>query len=179
MSIFRQFWLAIVGLTILAFAGSFVVSLYTARGYIEQQLYMKNTDNATALALVLSQLPDKDPITVELLISSQFDTGHYQEITLFDPRHQVLQERHYTGTETGAPDWFVKLFPIQAAPGTALVQDGWKQYGSLKLVSHSRFAYKELWKGVEQLATCLSLPGSRPGCWARFCCASCSAHSTG
>lgn len=163
MSIYRQFWLAIVGLTILAFAGSFVVSLYTARGYIEQQLYMKNVDNAASLALVLSQLPDKDPITVELLVSSQFDTGHYQDIVLTDPRHQVLIERHYTGTEMGAPAWFVRLFPIQAEAGTALVQDGWKQYGSIKLVSHSRFAYKELWDGMARLAMWFLLAGIAAG----------------
>ncbi|MFA5083138.1 MAG: LapD/MoxY N-terminal periplasmic domain-containing protein, partial [Hydrogenophilaceae bacterium] len=163
MSIYRQFWLAIVGLTILAFAGSFVVSLYTARGYIEQQLYIKNVDNAASLALVLSQLPDKDPVMVELMISSQFDTGHYQEIVLTDPRHQVMIERHFTGDTTGAPAWFVRMFPIKAAAGTALVQDGWKQYGSIKLVSHSRFAYQELWSGVQHLAAWFLLAGALTG----------------
>ncbi|NTV94099.1 MAG: EAL domain-containing protein [Thiobacillus sp.] len=159
MSIYRQFWLASIGLTVLAFLGSFVVSLYTARAYIEQQLYMKNVDNAASLALVLSQLPDKDPVMVELMISSQFDTGHYQEITLTDPKHQVLIERHYAGEATGAPAWFVRLFPIQAAAGTALVQDGWKQYGSIRLVSHNRFAYTELWAGVQRLAAWFMLAG--------------------
>lgn len=163
MSIYRQFWLAIIGLTALAFAGSFVVSLYTARAYIEQQLYMKNVDNAGALALVLSQLPDKDPVTVELIISSQFDTGHYQEIVLTDPQHKVLLERHYAGDQTGAPAWFVRMFPIKAEAGTALVQDGWKQYGSIRLVSHNRFAYRELWNGVRTLATWFLVAGVLAG----------------
>ncbi|TCJ13913.1 EAL domain-containing protein [Parasulfuritortus cantonensis] len=163
MSIYRQFWLAIIGLTVLAFAGSFVVSLFTARNYIEQQLYMKNVDNAASLALVLSQLPDKDPVMVELMISSQFDTGHYQEIVLTDPKHQVLVERHYAGDASGAPAWFVRMFPINAAPGTALVQDGWKQYGSIRLVSHSRFAYQALWHGVERLAAWFLLAGGLAG----------------
>lgn len=152
MSIYRQFWLAIIGLTALAFVGSFVVSLFTARAYIEQQLFMKNVDNASSLALVLSQMPDKDPVTVELLISSQFDTGHYQEILLTDPNHQAMAERRYAGSEIGAPDWFVKLFPIQAAAGIAQVQDGWRQFGTLKVVSHTRFAYAELWRGSSRLA---------------------------
>lgn len=163
MSIYRQFWLAIIGLTVLAFAGSFVVSLYTARAYIEQQLYMKNVDNAASLALVLSQLPDKDPVTVELMIASQFDTGHYQEIVLTDPRHQLILERHYTGQEAGAPAWFVNLFPIQAAAGTALVQDGWRQYGAVRLVSHSRFAYRELWSGGQRLALWFLVAGAAAG----------------
>lgn len=159
MSIYRQFWLASIGLTLLAFLGSFVVSLFTAKAYIEQQLYMKNVDNAASLALVLSQLPDKDPVMVELMIASQFDTGHYQDITLTDPQHKVLVERHYTGEATGAPAWFVRLFPIRAAAGTALVQDGWKQYGTVVLVSHSRFAYTALWAGVQQLAAWFLLAG--------------------
>lgn len=152
MSIYRQLWLAVIGLTILTFAGSFIVSLYTARGYIQQQLYMKNVDNAASLGLVLSQLPGKDTVTVELLISSQFDTGHYQQILLTGPRHETLVERHYTGNETGAPAWFVRLFPIEAKAGVAQVQDGWRQFGTLHVVSHSRFAYQELWQGALRLA---------------------------
>ncbi len=152
MSIYRQFWLVVVGLTLMAFSGSFLLSLFTARSYIEQQVYMKNIDNAASLALVLSQLPEKDPVAIELLIAAQFDTGHYQEITLTDPQHRVLQERHHEGAEAGAPAWFVRLFPIQAEAGQALIQDGWKQFGAIKVVSHSRFAYAELWRGVERLA---------------------------
>lgn len=163
MSIYRQLWLAIIGLTILAFTGSFVVSLYTARAYIAQQLYMKNVDNASSLALVLSQMPDKDPVTVELLISAQFDTGHYQEILLTDPKQNTLVARSYSGTETGAPEWFIKLFPLRVEPGVALVQDGWKQYGTIKLVSHNRFAYKELWGGMERLAIWFAFAGVAAG----------------
>ena len=159
MSIYRQLWFAIIGLTMLAFAGSFVLSVYTARSYIEQQLFLKNSDNAASLALVLSQLPEKDPITVELMISSQFDTGHYQEIQLTNPQHQVLLERHYSGNDDSAPAWFIRLFPIQAEAGVALVQDGWKQYGAVKVVSHSRFAYRELWQGALRLTGWFALAG--------------------
>ena len=163
MSIYRQLWLAIVGLILLAFAGSFTVSVLTARGYIEQQLYMKNLDNAGALALTLSQLPSKDLVTVELIISAQFDTGHYQEIVLTDPQHRVLIDKQYTGAEAGSPAWFERLFPIQAAPGVALVQDGWKQFGAIRVVSHSRFAYRALWNGVKELAAWFILAGLSAG----------------
>jgi diguanylate cyclase (GGDEF)-like protein len=148
VSLSRQLWLAIIGLTLFAFAGSFLVSILTARSYLEQELYLKNTDNAASLALSLSQLPQKDPVTVELLVSAQFDTGHYQEIELLDPRKKVIVARQYTGTDFGAPDWFVQLIPLRAEPGIAQVQDGWRKLGTLKVVSHSRFAYHELWHGA-------------------------------
>lgn len=164
MSIYRQFLLAIIGLTALAFMGSFAVSVHTARKYIEQQLYMKNIDNAASLALVLSQLPGKDPVTVELVVSAQFDTGHYQQIALTDPMGAVLIERHFTGdVEEGAPEWFRKLFPLQAEAGVAQVQDGWKQFGTVHVASHSRFAYQSLWLGIKQLALWFLLAGLAAG----------------
>ena len=163
MSIYRQLWLAIIGMTIISFTGSFAVSVFTARKYIEQQLYMKNADNANSLALVLSQLPSKDPVTVELVVSAQFDTGHYQEIVLTDPKHHVIVEKHYTGNGSGAPAWFERLFPLQADAGVALVQDGWKQYGSIRVVSHSRFAYQALWTGIKELVTWFILAGLAAG----------------
>ncbi len=147
MSLFRQLWLSIVSMTVFVFLGSFLVSVLSARNYLEEQLLIKNGDNAAALALSLSQLPDKDPVTVELLVSAQFDTGHYQEIVLTDPRKQVIVERRDAKPIQGAPAWFVRLVPIRTQAGIAQVQDGWKQYGTVSVLSHSQFAYRELWRG--------------------------------
>jgi diguanylate cyclase (GGDEF)-like protein len=152
MSLFRRIWLAVIALTIAAFAGSLLVNTFTARSYLEKQLYLKNLDNATALALSMSQFREKDPVTIELLVSAQFDTGHYQEIRLTDPAGTVLVERRQESVaDLGAPAWFVRLFPIQAKPGIAHVQDGWKQFGSISLQSHGRFAYEALWQGTLEL----------------------------
>lgn len=152
MSLFRRIWLAVVALTIAAFAGSLLVNTFTARSYLEKQLYLKNVDNATALALSMSQFREKDPVTIELLVSAQFDTGHYQAIRLTDPAGEVIVERDQeAAVEQGAPAWFVRLFPIQARPGVAHVQDGWKQFGTITLQSHGRFAYEALWQGTLEL----------------------------
>ncbi len=153
MSLFRRIWLAVIGLTLAAFAASLLVNTFNARSYLEKQLYLKNTDNATALALSMSQIPEKDPVTIELLLSAQFDTGHYQEIRLTDPAGKVLVERKQeAAVDPGAPAWFVRLFPISAKPGIAHVQDGWKQYGSITLASQSKFAYQDLWQGTLELS---------------------------
>ena len=152
MSLFRRIWIAVIALTIAAFAGSLLVNTLTARSYLEKQLYLKNADNATALALSMSQFSEKDPVTIELLVSAQFDTGHYQSIRLTDPAGGVMVERRQEGAvELGAPAWFARLFPIQAKPGVALVQDGWKQFGTITLQSHGRFAYESLWQGTLEL----------------------------
>jgi EAL domain-containing protein (putative c-di-GMP-specific phosphodiesterase class I)/GGDEF domain-containing protein len=160
MSLFRRIWLTIIGLTLAAFIGSLLVNVFTARGYLEKQLFIKNQDNATALALSMSQQPDKDPVTMELLLAALFDNGHYQHIRLTDPSGKVIVERTAAADpDFGAPVWFVALLPIKVDPGVAHISDGWKQYGSISLASHSRFAYKDLWQGTLELVGWFLLGG--------------------
>lgn len=163
MSLFRQLWLAVISLTIVIFIGSFFVSVLSARSYLEQQLSIKNIDNANALALTLSQLPERDPTAIELLVSAQFDSGHYQEIRLDDPAQRVILQRTYAGDALGAPAWFAQIFPIRTTPGVAQVQDGWRQLGTLTVTSHSRYAYRELWRGALQLLAWLLAAGLLAG----------------
>lgn len=160
MSLFRRIWLAVIGLTLAAFIGSLLVNVFSARSYLEKQLYLKNLDNANALALSMSQIREKDPVTIELLVSAQFDTGHYQEIRLADPAGKVLVKRSQeASSELGAPAWFVRLFPISAKPGIAHVQDGWKQLGTITLSSQSKFAYQDLWKSTLNLVFWFAVGG--------------------
>jgi EAL domain-containing protein (putative c-di-GMP-specific phosphodiesterase class I)/GGDEF domain-containing protein len=160
MSLFRRIWLTVIGLTLAAFLGSLLVNTLTARSYLEKQLFIKNKDNATALALSMSQQTDKDPVTVELLLSALFDNGHYQHIRLVDPDGKTLVERVAApDRDLGAPAWFVALLPIRAEPGVAHITDGWKQYGSISLASHGKFAYRDLWQGTLELTGWFLLGG--------------------
>ena len=164
MSLSRRIWLAILGLTLAAFIGSLLVNTLSARSYLEKQLFLKNTDNATALALSMSQISEKDPVTIELLLSAQFDTGHYQQIVLTDPKGEVMVERSQENdVDLGAPAWFVSLLPIKAEPGIAHIQDGWKQFGTIHLSSHSKFAYRDLWQGTTRLLGYFALGGILAG----------------
>ncbi|MCK2127885.1 EAL domain-containing protein [Thauera aromatica] len=150
MSLIKQLWIGIAIVMSIAFGASFVVSTLSARHYLEQQLYVKNLDNASSLALSLSQMP-KDAVTVELQIAAQFDAGHYRLIRLVAPSGELIVEREYADERFGAPGWFARLVPIRAQPGIAQVQDGWRQFGTLTLESHSRYAYESLWQGTLQL----------------------------
>lgn len=150
MSLIKQLWLAIALGMALTFGGSLFVSMLSARHYLEQQLQVKNIDNATALALSLTQLP-KDPVTIEMLVAAQFDVGHYRFIRIVSPTGETLVERTFTRGLEGVPSWFTALIPIRAVPGQALIQDGWNQYGTLTLASHEQYAYKSLWEGTLEL----------------------------
>jgi len=158
MSLFRQLWLAVIASTVIAFTGSFVVSMFTARHYLEQQLAVKNNDNAASLALSMSQL-DKDPVTIELQVAAIFDSGQYARVSLIDPEGKTMIEKTSPPMAGAVPDWFVRLFPIESQPGQAQVSSGWNQFGTIELVSHSRFAYRELWEGGIKLLVWFLLGG--------------------
>ena len=150
MSLIRQLWLAVVVMMVLAFGGTFVISTTAARQYFAEQLFVKNVDNATTLALSMSQM-EKDPVTIELLLSAQFDAGHYRLIRLQDPSGHVIVERRDDAPIEGVPALFLAAVALQINPGVAQVQDGWKQYGTLTIQSHDQYAYAELWSSICRL----------------------------
>ena len=162
MSMFRQLWLAIIASTLMALAGSLLVSMLSARAYLESQLSIKNTDNATALALSLSQ-SNPDEVTVELVVASLFDGGHYELVRVTNPQGKVISERLGADVDVGAPAWFARLLPIHAQAGQAQISSGWKQFGVVTLISQSRFAYVALWKSAQEMVLALSLAGLAGG----------------
>jgi predicted signal transduction protein with EAL and GGDEF domain len=150
MSLIKQLWLAILVLTTLTFGGAFVVSTLAARHYFAEQLYVKNVDNATSLALSMSQFA-KDPVTVELQLAAQFDTGHYRLIRLSGPDGKSMVERLSSTSSADVPGWFQRLVPLEAPAVVAQVQDGWHQFGTLTVESSNRFAYEELWRATQRM----------------------------
>ncbi|MEC9481749.1 MAG: EAL domain-containing protein, partial [Halomonas sp.] len=100
--------------------------------------------------LSLSQL-DKDPVTVELLVAAQFDTGHYRRIELVSPSGEVIERRVSEASASGVPDWFSRLVEFSVPAGTAVVQEGWKQFATITLESHHGYAYRSLWQSLIDL----------------------------
>jgi len=145
-----QMWLVIAMLMVVSFIGSFIVSNLSARAYLEEQLTLKNTDSANALAMMISTNAE-DRVTRELLLSAQFDTGHYESIELRDSIGTIsLGEKRSRAVE-GVPPFMLRWFAIRPAPGVAQVSSGWQAAGTLVLQSDSRFAYHQLWKGSQRL----------------------------
>lgn len=147
MSMYRQFWLALFTSMLLAFGGSLIASLLSARAYLESQLSIKNADNASALALSLS-LSNSEPATIELTTTALFDSGHYELIRVVDPEGHQIVERVGVVDDRDAPQWFVRWLPIHATPGQAKINNEVQQVGTVTVVSHNHFAYAMLWGSV-------------------------------
>lgn len=120
--------------------------LFTStRETLEEQLFLKNVDNATSLALVLTQ-SEKSPTTIELLMAAKFDSGHYSKITLVDENQSVINEITFDDDSfLEAPSWFVEFAKFNVKEGVAQVSEGWSVFGTLHLESQTAFAINMLW----------------------------------
>ncbi|WP_085918469.1 EAL domain-containing protein [Halomonas sp. CSM-2] len=159
MSLIKQLWLTVILILLLAFVGSLAVSVTSTQDYVEQEVQIKNADNANALALSMTQM-EKDDVSIELLLSAQFDTGHYRLIELRSPQGDIMQRREAEPLDDGVPSWFVDLVRLDVSPGQAVVQDGWSQYGTLSLASQHDYAYRSLWQSTLKMTAWFALVGA-------------------
>lgn len=158
MSLIRQVWLLLLATVLLAFAGSVGVSATSARDLLQTQLRLKNSDNAAALALALSQQKG-DAQLMSLLMAAQFDTGFYRHVQLRAADGQVVFSREAAPPAGAAPGWFVRLVPITSQPGTAQVSDGWRALGQVTVESQVTYAHDALWASTLRTALALAAVG--------------------
>jgi diguanylate cyclase (GGDEF)-like protein len=158
MPLIRQLLLLLLGSLLLAFVGSLTVHVGATRDVLQTQLNLKNSDNAAALAMVLSQQKG-DSQLMGLLVSAQFDTGFYEAISLVGADGKTMLERVAQQRPRHAPHWFVSLLPISAEPGVAQVSDGWRAIGAVRVRSQTAYAHDELWKASLWSAAALAVVG--------------------
>ena len=145
MSLVKQIRIAISVIILMVTAGCLFLSVYDDHRYMAEQLQKKNNDNANGLAITLSNI-QKDNVTVELIISAQFDMGHYRRIAIISPDNKLMIERVNRNPHSVAPAWFQSVFSVSIQPGVASIQSGWQQYGTLVLESEPSLAYDQLWE---------------------------------
>jgi len=162
MSLIRRVSLLMVLVVLLALAGGVLTTLIAARDTLQTQLSLKNRDNAQALALALSQQRG-DAALMELVLTAQFDTGHYRSIALTGGEGRPPFRREAQPLATAAPAWFTRALPLRAEPGLAQVSDGWRPIGQLELVSQSAYASDALWRAGARAAELLALVGLAGG----------------
>ncbi|PRC92129.1 bifunctional diguanylate cyclase/phosphodiesterase [Solimicrobium silvestre] len=147
MSMYRQIWLSLILTALLSLAGGLFASTFSVRAYLEDQLRMKNTDNATSLALALSQR-NIGTIEIKLAVTSLFDKGYYDLIRVVDASGREIISRKALTNSDDTPSWFMQSLPLTVVPGIAHFNNGWNQVGTITLVSNTRFAYKALWEST-------------------------------
>jgi len=147
MSMSRQILLILVAVVVLAIGGSVAVGAWNMRHALQEQLRVRNADAATMLALALTQQKG-DVGLIELVLTAQFDTGHYRRIRLVGQDGRTLYEREARAESGGAAGWMSRWLPMPAPDGTAIVTDGWKTIGRVHVESQSAWAYDSLWASL-------------------------------
>ena len=147
MSLLKQLLISVSLAILLILTGIVWLSMDSARSYLNTQLQAQTDSAATSLALTLSQQANQDPITQELIIMAQFDSGQFSQIQLNDAEGKELFRRQTEATGTGvAPAWFSRIFPVVVAESGAQVSDGWRQVGELYLKADATYARETLWQ---------------------------------
>ncbi len=150
MSMMRQIAWLVLGVVLAALVGAVGLSTLSAHQLMRTQLAAKNSDNAQALALALSQ-QQGDAALIQLLVSAQFDTGAYEFVRWRGPNGELQFQRSGAPRESRAPAWFRALVPLDAPAGVAQVSNGWNAVGTVELRSHDAYAYDELWQATCRL----------------------------
>ena len=145
MSLRKQLFLAICLFLLVAFSGSFFVSLESSREQTLSQLRSHAQDAATALGLSLTAQID-DPAMTERMVSSIFDSGYFRSIRVVNiVDEKVLVERNASAKIDGVPRWFVRLVNLSPEGGDALIMRGWEQVARVEVLSNPQFALAKLW----------------------------------
>ncbi len=149
MTLYRQLATSIIILFAVGFIGTVLSSTNNLRSFLESQLETHAQDTATSLGLSLSphmQKPDL-PI-INSMIDAIFDRGYFQSIRLLDINDNTLVEKTRETQDEQAPDWFIELVSFQSPHAESILMSGWKQAGSIHVVSHPGFAYREMWSNT-------------------------------
>jgi diguanylate cyclase (GGDEF)-like protein len=146
MTLYRQLLLFILSLLMVLLIGALLVKVHHTRSFLEKQLASHAQDTATSLGLSLSPyLAEDDLPTIEAMLNAIFDHGYYQEIRLVDLDGATILERSLPVVVDEVPSWFIENLPLIVPEAHTLLSSGWRQMGSLSVVSHPGYAYKTLW----------------------------------
>lgn len=158
MSLGRLLAAAVSALFLVALLGVEAIHLRSAQSHLQRQLESTAQDAATSIGLALGNLMrDADPVLARTVINPAFDRGHYERVEYLGPSGERLVSRALDPTQGSYPAWFARLFPLDAPTAESLVSAGWRQLGKVRVTSHPRFAYEQLWASARDTLVYLVL----------------------
>lgn len=151
MTFSKQLIVLVVVLLMVVFVGTFLISVQNTRAYLQNQLESHAQDAATSLGLSISTyLDDGDLATVTSMTDAIFDRGFYRMVRVENMEGKPLVDRVLPVKIDDVPSWFIERLPLVTPEGEAMVMSGWVQAGTIKVQSHPGYAYRQLWKNVEE-----------------------------
>ena len=157
MTLLRQISLALFAVVLVVVAGALAINVRATRAFLEQQLSAHSQDTATSLGVSLSSAAGQgDLAVVQLLTDAVFDRGAYRSVTVTDASGRVVHRREVAPAPAEVPAWFAAALPLRGQPGEAVIMDGWRQVGHVRVDSHPGPAYAQLWRSTRQSAVLMA-----------------------
>ncbi|MGF1753492.1 HAMP domain-containing protein [Vibrio makurazakiensis] len=146
MTLHRQLFIILtVILTSLSVLTISVAFKATQRHLTEQQyVELNNTAHAIGFALKPA-VANKSVSHINLVLTSFFDSGHYQSVTLTFKDDRPTIHHEYEESNIPVPSWFRNYFTLQPVVRSVSVSSGWTAEGTLTIQGSSMFSYIRLW----------------------------------
>lgn len=160
MTLARQLIIPISLIFLAVLIGVEAIHLRSARSHLQDQLESHAQDAANSLGLSLGILLERgDDAVAETVINAAFDRGHYERIEFVDVQGKPVVSKQLLPlqAERAYPQWFADIFPLTGPTAESLVSTGWNQRGKLRVTSHPRFAYDQLWNTARDTLVWLTL----------------------
>jgi diguanylate cyclase (GGDEF)-like protein len=148
MTLSRQLLLSILLVSVLAFAGIFLISVASTRQYLGQQLEWRARDAATALATsLLPHMRAADVPQLRSTVNAVFAGGAYREIRVSTADGRSVMERKRELGVSDVPQWFVEAVTLPGAGAEALIESRWGE-GRVWIATDPAQAYRVLWRSA-------------------------------
>lgn len=144
MTLFKQTVLLFAAMLLLVLAIVLYSGFEESREYIDDELFSKAQNSASALSVAMSQ-SGADITKMSVIASAAFDTGYYKRVALISMRGEPLFVKEAEREHGGAPKWFKEAVGLSSAKAVAQVSDGWKPLGILEVVPDRSLAYEYLY----------------------------------
>ncbi len=148
MPLTRQIIMIFIGALLLLFLCTFFITVQHVKGYFEEQLSSNAQDSATALGLTVSKQFEEEAGKAMMLakVKAVFDRGYFNAIEVTDINGNIIVKRYTKSHPEITPEWFRSLVPIENKEKSALIMDGWRQVGQVKVRTNPALAYESLWQ---------------------------------
>lgn len=147
MTLSRQLMFSSLIILLCLFVGMITYVVKNTQLFLSQQLASHSQDAATALGLTLTwTMKNNDLVTGGRIVDAIWDSGYYQSIEV-DSLNGVPQiQRSEQVKVYHVPQWFINLIPLNTEKREALIMDGWRKIGVVKVVSNPGFGYEQIWR---------------------------------
>ena len=156
MTLFKQLALLISFLLLLILSVVLALNFNATTASLQERLYEDAKNTATSLSLTLGTAHG-DVSVMETMINANFDSGHYESITLYDMQGGVIYERIKESESIDVPAVFMRFVSITIPSASANVSSGWSLIGVVKVKSDSSYAYMSLYNIFKDLLLSFAL----------------------